>query len=61
MFSLREFIKKGLLKAIGQMPDYQIILNASGWLDKGVLEEGDLAEIESAINARLSVEDTITE
>ena len=49
MFSLREFIKKGLISAIGKMADYQIILNAAGWLEKGVLTEEDLAEIEATI------------
>lgn len=51
MFSLKEFIKSGLLKAVGNMADYQIILNAAGWLEKGVLDEEDLAEIETAIKA----------
>lgn len=50
MFSLREFIKKGLLEAVGEMADYQIILNAAGWLEKGVLVESDLAEIQVAID-----------
>lgn len=49
MFSLREFIKKGLISAVGKLADYQIILNAAGWLEKGVLTEEDLAEIEAAI------------
>ena len=49
MFNLRDFIKKGLLDAVGNMADYQIILNASGWLEKGVLTEDDLAEINVAI------------
>ena len=49
MFSLSEFIKKGLIKAVGKMADYQIILNAAGWLEKGVLDEDDLEEIENAI------------
>lgn len=52
MFSLKEFIKSGLLKAIGKMADYQIILNAAGWLEKGVLEESDLAEIQNAIDTQ---------
>lgn len=52
MFSLKEFIKSGLIKAVGKMADYKIILNAAGWLEKGVLEETDLAEIEAAINAQ---------
>jgi len=51
MFSLRNFVKNGLLKAIGHMADYQIILNAAGWLEKGVLTEEDLAEIQAAIDA----------
>jgi hypothetical protein len=52
MFSLRNFIKNGLLKAIGKMADYQVILNAAGWLEKGVLDENDLAEIQTAIDAQ---------
>ena len=61
MFSLKEFVKSGLLKAIGKMADYQIILNAAGWLEKGVLDETDLAEIDAAINAQYPTveEDTI--
>ena len=57
MFSLKEFIKSGLLKAIGKMADYQIILNAAGWLEKGVLEESDLAEIQNAIDTQYVVEE----
>lgn len=57
MFSLRDFIKKGLLDAVGKMADYQIILNAAGWLEKGVLTETDLEDIETAINKQYSVED----
>lgn len=52
MFKLSEFIKKGLLKAVGSMADYQIILNAVGWLEKGVLTEDDLAEIQTAIDSQ---------
>ena len=59
MFNLREFIKNGLLKAIGKMADYQIILNAAGWLEKGVLTEDDLAEIETKINEQYNNEETM--
>ena len=52
MFKLSEFIKKGLLKAVGSMADYQIILNAVGWLEKGVLTEDDLAKIQTAIDSQ---------
>ena len=58
MFSLKDFIKKGLLGAVGKMADYQIILNAAGWLEKGVLDEADLAEIQVAIENQ---KPTITE
>ena len=63
MFSLREFVKNGLLKAIGNMADYQIILNSAGWLEKGVLTESDLAEIQTAIDAQYPepVEETTEE
>ena len=51
MFSLREFVKKGFLDAVGKMADYQIILNAAGWHEKGVLMEDDLSEINNAIES----------
>ena len=61
MFSLKEFIKKGLLGAIGKMADYQVILNAVGWYEKGVLEEADLAEIQTAIDGQHVTEETNAE
>lgn len=57
MFSLKDFIKSGLIKAIGYMADYQIILNAAGWLEKGVLDETDLADIQAAIDTQYPVTD----
>ena len=60
MFNLKEFIKSGFLKAVGKMADYQIILNAAGWLEKGVLTEDDLAEIQVAIDAQYQPEDEKT-
>ena len=59
MFSLKEFVKSGLLKAVGKMADYQVILNAAGWLEKGVLTEDDLAEIQTAIEAQYPTENEI--
>ena len=59
MFNLTSFIKNGFIAAVGKMADYQIILNAAGWFEKGVLSEADLAEIQSAIdekNARIEAE-----
>lgn len=52
MFSLKNFVKKGLLDAVGNMADYQVILNAAGWMEKGVLDEADLAQIGSAIDSK---------
>lgn len=49
-FSLREYLKTGLLLAIGNKADYEIILASMGWLDKGLLLEEDLAEIKVAID-----------
>lgn len=52
MFSLRDFVKKGLLDAVGKMADYQVILNAMGWFEKGVLTQEDLAEINAKIDEK---------
>ena len=64
MFNLGSFIKGGFIAAVGKMADYQIILNAAGWFEKGVLSESDLAEIQTAIdekNARLEAEQLAAE
>ena len=49
MFDLRTFIKTGLMDAVGKLADYQVILNAAGWHEKGVLTTEDLADIQTAI------------
>ena len=59
MFSLKDFIKSGLLKAVGRMADYQVILNAAGWLEKGVLDKTDLAEIDTAIDNQYIINEEI--
>lgn len=64
MFSLRNFIKQGFLDAVGYMADYQIILNAGGWYNQGVLLQEDLAEIQAKIdekNRPLTPEEEIIE
>lgn len=61
MFSMRNFVKDGFLKAVGKMADYQIILNAAAWHEKGVLAEEDLAQIQESIEARESVQATTEE
>jgi hypothetical protein len=54
---MRDFIKKGLLNAVGKMADYQVVLNAAGWYEKGVLEEDDLAEIQALLDAKNGTEE----
>lgn len=61
MFSFREFIKKGFLSAVGNLADYQVILNASGYYEKGVLLEEDLAQINAAIEAQYVAEEASAE
>ena len=56
MFTLRGFIKNGLMLAIGNKPDYEIILKSADWLSRGVLTEEDLAEIQVAIDNKNTVE-----
>lgn len=56
-FTLKNYIKRGLIAAVGKMADYQIILNSAGWLEKGVLSEDDLMEIQTAIDAQYVVEE----
>lgn len=51
-FTLKNYIKRGLIAAVGKMADYQIILNSVGWMEKGVLYEEDLADIQAAIDAQ---------
>lgn len=61
MFSFHDFIQAGLKDAVGKMADYQVILRAAGWHDKGVLTEADLAEIQGLIDAKNAPsEDTTT-
>ena len=61
MFNLATFIKTGLLDAVGELADYQVILNAAGWHEKGVLTAEDLAEIQTAIEMQYIVEEHVEE
>ena len=56
-FTLKNYIKRGLIAAVGKMADYQIILNSAVWMEKGVLTEDDLMEIQAAIDAQYVVEE----
>ena len=60
MFNYRNFLMIGFKNAVGHMADYQVILNANGYYEKGVLTEDDLSELQSMIeekNAALAAED----
>lgn len=65
MFSLHDFLMVGLRDAVGKMADYQVILNAVGWQQKGVLTDGDLAELNALIAAKntppIVEDDTVAE
>lgn len=51
-FSMREFVKRGLLNSVGKQPDYWIIQKATEWCEKSVLELSDLEEIQNALDAK---------
>lgn len=55
-FSFRECLKNALIKAVGSKPDFEIILAAAKWVEKGVLIEADVEEIQTAIDNQYIVE-----
>lgn len=57
MFNLKDYIKKGLLLAIGNKAEYEIILASVGWFEKGVLLENDLSDIQAEIDRHYSRKD----
>ena len=52
MFDYRNFLMTAFKRAVGHMADYQILLNANVYSEKGVLTEEDLAELQSMIDAK---------
>ena len=52
MFSYRNFLMTGFRNAVGKMADYQVILNANGYYEKGVLTEDDLEELQEMISEK---------
>lgn len=42
----------GFRSAVGHMADYQVILNANGYYEKGVLTEDDLSELQGMIEEK---------
>ena len=62
MFDYREFLMKGFRNAVGKQADYQIIFNANGYFEKGVLTETDLADLQQMIDEKNAVaEDIVSE
>ena len=60
MFNYREFLMKGFRNAVGKQADYQIIFNANGYFEKGVLAESDLAELQQMIDEKNRMYETDT-
>ena len=52
MYSLREFVKKGLIAAIGVQADYWVMLTAANWFQKGILLNEDMIEIQELIDEK---------
>ena len=59
MFNYSDFLMTGFRDAVGKMADYQIILNANGFYEKGVLTEGDLAELQTLIDVKNVTNETV--
>ena len=58
-FSFRECLKNAFIKAIGSKPDFEIILAAAKWVEKSVLIESDVEEIQTAIDNQYIVNEEI--
>ena len=60
-FSFRQILKDAFIKAVGNKADYDIILSAVKWVEKGVLVEADIAEIQRVIDAQYQTVEPIEE
>ena len=61
MFNYKEFLMTGFKNAVGKMADYQVIFNANGYYEKGVLTEEDLAELQRMIDEKNKPAEEITD
>lgn len=50
MINLRDFVLTTIKQMVGNLPNYQIRQYATAWYDKAVLNDNDIAEIESLTN-----------
>lgn len=55
-FKFKTCLKNAFIQAVGYKPDYEIVLAAAQWIEKGILTESDLAEIQAAIDAQYVTE-----
>lgn len=47
IFNLHDYIMKALRGMVGHYPDFQVMVYALNWYEKGKLTEEDLAEVEA--------------
>ena len=52
MFDYKGFLMQGFKDAVGKMADYQVILNANGYYEKGVLLAENLLELQEMIDKK---------
>lgn len=60
-FSFKDCLKNALVQAVGSKPDFEIILAAAKWVEKGVLVEADVEEIQAAIDKQYSQAEELTD
>lgn len=60
-FSFKDCLKNALVQAVGSKPDFEIILAAAKWVEKGVLVEADVEEIQAAIDEQYAVKEPTEE
>ena len=57
-FNFKDCLKNALVQAVSSKPDFEIILAAAKWVEKGVLVEADVEEIQAAIDKQYIVQET---
>ena len=61
MFDFRKFVKDGIFEAIGNEPTYKTRRHAEAYYKAEILTDDDMAEIQSAIDAQYTTENTVEE
>lgn len=61
MFNYREFLMTGFKNAVGKMADYQVVFNANGYYEKGILTEEDLTKLQDMITAKNVVDSSVSD